>query len=961
MADSTNLADVATTSLGVGLAGGAGAAASATVSRNTEAFIGTRAGEVPSDTTVVLATGAKVLVSAVADSDARVFAQGGAFGGAAAGGFAGSATVTGSTRAYIGEATTITGAELDVVASATEDAKVDLGVLAAGGAADAGASSNATVDAVVQAFIGIPVGASPSPGATTTVTTIAAGLGDGSVNVSATADKIADADAKGLGTGALQTSVMLPTATVGGATQAMVGGAVSINATGISVNAVAENYADAQALVEGISLVGGAGATAHAEVLTTADVEAIVGAGVVLAATGVVEVRARHQGSKNKAHAAALGGSSGALGASATMQGKAIVGGGVTAGFDGTLSSSSQLTVEAEGDNIADADTFVIGFGAGFGGGGAGAEGTVTSDADVLARIASTASITTSGAVVLSANSDNNATADSDAGAGGIVGFGTTLPTATVAGSTKAELNGDIAGATGLTVTSTSDNDASATAIVISFGVYTNSKGLADAKVTSEASTEALVESTASLAVPGGDVLVDAISDDNATAHTTGGEGAAISLVTLQPTATVEAATKTFFDGDLPDVATDAATVTVRTRTGNTATANAEIVNMTLLGSSAGASAKATVTGDNEASIGPNASIQTTGLVSVDAGQNGDNNAGAHVVGLSTGIVALGSVGVSTKVAGAVRATMDGVITGAGALTVQADGNNLADSDAFVGSLTAGSLTGAGASAEITDTADVEATLSSAASIHVAGAVLVTATSDNDARTDADTAGGGGVTQGGSSPTATVKGGTKAQLDGDVVDTNPGVASPLTVRATSDNDATAEAVIAKLGAFTSSIGFADANVTSEAGTEALVGSTASLEVLGGAVLVEAISDNNVTAHTAGGDLAAISLLELHPTAKVDGATKASFDGDLPDITTDASSLTVRTRTGNTAQANAEIANMTLLGGGGGAQAEASVTGDGRIRKPTAVGEPTQLDDHRLGRRVIVRGGLYGHR
>jgi hypothetical protein len=130
-----------------------------------------------------------------------------------------------------------------------------------------------------------------------------------------------------------------------------------------------------------------------------------------------------------------------------------------------------------------------------------------------------------------------------------------------------------------------------------------------------------------------------------------------------------------------------------------------------------------------------------------------------------------------------------------------------------------------------------------------------------------------------------------------VVDTDAGVASPLTVRATSDNDATAEAVIVKLGAFANSSGFADAEVTAEADTEALVGSTASLSVQGGDVLVEAISDDNATAHTAGEAGAAIGLVQLFPTAQVEGATKASFDGDLPDIATDAASLTVRTRTG----------------------------------------------------------------
>jgi hypothetical protein len=53
--------------------------------------------------------------------------------------------------------------------------------------------------------------------------------------------------------------------------------------------------------------------------------------------------------------------------------------------------------------------------------------------------------------------------------------------------------------------------------------VLRNSSGFADAEVTAEADTEALVGSTASLSVQGGDVLVEAISDDNATAHTAAG------------------------------------------------------------------------------------------------------------------------------------------------------------------------------------------------------------------------------------------------------------------------------------------------------------------------------------------------------------------------------------------------------------------------------------------------------
>jgi hypothetical protein len=117
---------------------------------------------------------------------------------------------------------------------------------------------------------------------------------------------------------------------------------------------------------------------------------------------------------------------------------------------------------------------------------------------------------------------------------------------------------------------------------------------------------------------------------------------------------------------------------------------------------------------------------------------------------------------------------MDGVITGGGALTVQADGDNLADADAFVAGLSGLGISGGGAFANVAETADVEATLVSTGSIHVAGAILVTALSDNDAQADSDVGAGGVVTIGTSQPNARVAGGTKAQFDADVVDTSAG-------------------------------------------------------------------------------------------------------------------------------------------------------------------------------------------
>src|SRR6185436_10691871 len=110
-------------------------------------------------------------------------------------------------------------------------------------------------------------------------------------------------------------------------------------------------------------------------------------------------------------------------------------------------------------------------------------------------------------------------------------------------------------------------------------------------------------------------------------------------------------------------------------------------------------------------------------------------------------------------------------------------------------------------------------------------------------------------------------------------DTDALVASPVTVRATSDNDATGDAVIVALGVFTSADGKANATITGDADTEALVTTTSSLEVFGGDVVVEAISDNNATANAGGGGGAGFSVTALRPKAILDGATTATFNGD----------------------------------------------------------------------------------
>jgi hypothetical protein len=135
---------------------------------------------------------------------------------------------------------------------------------------------------------------------------------------------------------------------------------------------------------------------------------------------------------------------------------------------------------------------------------------------------------------------------------------------------------------------------------------------------------------------------------------------------------------------------------------------------------------------------------------------------------------------------------MDGVITGGGALTVQADGDNLADADAFVVGLSGLGISGGGAFANIADTADVEATLAATGSVHVAGAI--------------PGHGAFGQRCAGRLRCRSRRRGRRLELASRMREsraepkrsltrmwwTQIGDSSPVTVRATSDNDATAE-------------------------------------------------------------------------------------------------------------------------------------------------------------------------
>ena len=395
--------------------------------------------------------------------------------------------------------------------------------------------------------------------------------------------------------------------------------------------------------------------------------------------------------------------------------------------------------------------------------------------------------------------------------------------------------------------------------------------------------------------------------------HVPGGGGGLVSVDFMEPTATVAGLTKARLDGDV-----NAGSLTVRSSTANTATADAHVTSITLLGSASGIVADAEITSaaGNEASIGSSSTVVVGGAVDVEAIQSSDNAATASASGTGTGLIDAGIFVATAKVGGSVLAEIDGNVTGS-SLTVNGHGANTANATTTSFGIGALSFSGAGTLAQITGSADVSATVGPTS--QVSGPVSVTAHSANTATATSDAASGSlAVGLAVNLPKASVGGATLAEFDGDASATNS-----VLVQATSANNATATANIFSIGLLGSiAAASSDAETTSGASTDAIVGSTSSISDPSAVIQVLATSANtaNATAHGRTGTLG-LAVAVMIPSAAVGGATTAHFDGDIGS----GLSLTVRSRTSNSAIADAEIAAISFLAGFGGGDADAEIT------------------------------------
>ena len=210
-----------------------------------------------------------------------------------------------------------------------------------------------------------------------------------------------------------------------------------------------------------------------------------------------------------------------------------------------------------------------------------------------------------------------------------------------------------------------------------------------------------------------------------------------------------------------------------------------------------------------------------------------------------------------------------------GAITVEAIGTQRAIANTDVLSVGLGlSISGAGALAEITSAADVEA-LNESGTLTSNGDIIIKAFGTQIATTRSQMATGGLLAGGVSLPTAKIGAGVKA-----LANSNVPSGDSLQVLATADRDATATAQAFALGLGALNAQDSLAEITGDAVTEATIGSGATVDI-DGFVTVHALANNSAYAEAKAVTIGiAVSVTTVEPVANTYASTSANINGSI---------------------------------------------------------------------------------
>ena len=730
-----------------GIFNGAGADADAHINPTLEAYIGNHAITVTNDVSVL----------ALSQAEAEADAVGVSVGGISVGASLADATITPKVNASIGAADiTATNGSIIIGAyhnydssGALIDKSADAHATAPGGSLlGSGLGADATADASAMLDAHVASGASLDAG--------------GSVYVTAMSNNDAIAGSEGI-SGAIVASVgsSLADATAGGEIFARMEGTVT-DADNLIITAHGASDSDAQAVAVSGGILSGAGADADANV--TPAIEASTGSGDITV-SGSIDIKAFSEG---KAEADAVGVSAGGATVGASLADAVMTpdidahmgGGTISAGQDiflGTYhnvgSDGTKITNTADAHATAAAGSLI---------GGTGGDATTNAAASLDTHVDSPASLTAGGNITVTSMANNDAIAGSEGVSGSLAAVGSSLADATAGGVIKARMEGKVADADNLDVSSTALSNANVLAVAVAGGIITGAGADADANVTPviEAST-----GSNDITVTG-DVNIQSFSDGSAKADAVGVSAGGVSVGASLADAVMTPDIDAHIAGGSITVGQNILLGTYHnmnddgTQIDKNADAHATAPGGALVGGTGGdATADASAVMDTHVDAG---AVLSAGN-NITAVALANNDADAKSEGISGALVA--SVGVSLSDAaanGETNTRMMGAVTGAHLLTVTGNALNDATADAFG---VAGGIIGAGtgADADATVSPDVAAVIGTA--VITATQVDVTAVAEKTATADADGYVGGILGAGAALADAVTSGETLGHVD----------------------------------------------------------------------------------------------------------------------------------------------------------------------------------------------------
>jgi hypothetical protein len=264
-----------------------------TESHNTRAYI--------AGGSKLAAGGANLSVTATANSSATADIEGGSGSGVNINVDLPSASITGSTLAYVGEGATVSAGSLNLQSSASsQNVLAKINAISVGLAAGSGAKADSSVSGAIEAFIG-PQAGSPPLGLTTTVNLT------GALTVQATTAASPTTNVFSGGGGALKVTALLTDAKVDDQTRAYLSTGVQVtNAGSLAVLAKETDAATNSTVIASGGILDGQGTNATAEAEPT--ISGYIAGGDCVTTTGTVLVQSISVRAEAQATAKAYGG-----------------------------------------------------------------------------------------------------------------------------------------------------------------------------------------------------------------------------------------------------------------------------------------------------------------------------------------------------------------------------------------------------------------------------------------------------------------------------------------------------------------------------------------------------------------------------------------------------------------------------------------------------------------------------